>query len=922
MATYLRYAIASLTGLILLLSGCRPAMLAALPPSGHAPAASAAAGASNPIIGYGDLSVSIRWPARVQRTTQAIPAAANTLYLTIRKRNGALLKDYLFNRPSVTTALQATASLAVHVSTESLVVQVSAYRETIATASQVPQADHIIAQGTQENVVVTLNGTTPVSLQLDPEVTVAGIGGTAALGTPPSTGDIFVGGQPDTRGPAYWTELLNPSHLRYDRFGRYLYFTEDPDSARLSEGTRILRLSMNPSGNALSYGLLALVAGGQTPQNDRDPDSALAADTVLGACGGMVVDNQGRVFLAETETNKIRMISALPGGTIATIAGNGVASYFDASVGVQASFNKPRGLAIRNNTLYVADSGNKVVRTIDISNANFSVSTLAGQGPGVVATSSWVIPASISIPVPQALAFIGSTLYVSAEGGADSGGQVIAIDTQAGRGVTLAGAGTLQPGTGAVYGNYFGSLVSIAATGSTLYVSDLGYNRIWQMAATHSAIASTFAGTGALQSYGDGDLAANGGFDGAKGLLTSGNTFLVCDSGANRVREIFGGILYHVAGQFKGEPGLFDGIDAGMMQAPTLLATSSVPGQYLVFDSGSKRLRTMTFRSFANGTSSWELTTVAGFGTSSRLARGMGQPDKPRQAHLGTIVDMRLAPFGVPSTSLLLLQSDSEYGEGIFRIYGLNNVPALEHNGFLSRNPITGAGVMSLVDNMLSDEGRKGRVFDTPLSLALSSNRLSLSSGGTYHMIMNWLEAREVSFGGVGGYWQGVSKVAGTGPKGFNQEGNPLLIQLSSPRFLHYDAAGNLYFIASNDKGADVLRKITAGANPQISTIAGGGFSEAPALTDPILPIPATQAALGSVNDMDIDSKGNVYLASGTRIYGYDPTAMTIARLYDTVETGRARTFKSIAFDENDSAMYFTYADEAKIKKVYFSRLF
>lgn len=900
MRTLNRLAIAFLTCLAFMASACRPPMLAPMPP--QSPAFSAAA--SNPVIGYGELRMAVKWPARIQRSTQAIPAAANSIYLTIRKRNGALLKDYLFVRPSVTSALIATASLAVHVSTESLVVQASAYRETIATTSAVPAADHIIAQGTKENVAVTLNETTNVPLQLDPEMTIAGIGGASALGTPPSTDDILINGTPDSRGPAYWAELMNPAHLAYDRLGRYLYFTEDPDPVRSAEGIRLMRCSLNPSGSNLSYGLLTVIAGGSVPDTTRNPDSTSASETTLGECQGIAADGNGKIYLSDSTSHTIRMIDTTA-GTIRTIAGNDVAGYFDSSNGVGASFNQPRGLLLSGGTLYVADSGNDAIRTINVNQPGFPVSTLA-EGSGT-ATSSWVARNAISLPGPQALAKSGNFLYVAA--GGFGSGQVIALDLTTQKATTIAGLGNYSPSAGApVYDSAFGALSSIVASGSTLYVADS--NRIYQMTATQSATASVFAGTGSPKSEGDGGSPALASINGATGLLTYGNALLLCDSGGNRIRKIEGGLISHFAGSSSGTAGLYDGLSTGMMKTPVVLAAGTTAGTFLAFDSGTKRLRSIS----ANGT----LTTIAGLGTGTRLARGLDRLNEPRKAHFRKIVDIAFASTSTQVTSLYLAQEDALYGEGVFELSGLDQVPALANNG-MGGESLPGVTVRSLIDNITGDEGKEERVLNGLKSIAYSPSldRLTFSTTGLYHHILRWLGNREVSFAGGG---QGITKEAGTGPQGFNQEGNPKLIQVNSPRFMHYDAQGNLYFVAINADGKDVIRKITNGPTPQISTIAGGGTLTPPALTDPLPPISGSLANLGTIADMDIDSKGSLYVASGSRIYRYDPAAMTVSMLYDTSGAAVPRTFKSIAFDENDMALYFTYESEPKIKKVYFSR--
>ena len=77
---------------------------------------------------------------------------------------------------------------------------------------------------------------------------------------------------------------------------------------------------------------------------------------------GVMTDFAGWVHVADTGNNRIRMIA--PGGTVTTMAGNGVAGYNDGDA-ASAQFMGPRGLWIAGHgAVYVADFGNNVVRKI------------------------------------------------------------------------------------------------------------------------------------------------------------------------------------------------------------------------------------------------------------------------------------------------------------------------------------------------------------------------------------------------------------------------------------------------------------------------------------------------------------------------------------------------------------------------------
>jgi hypothetical protein len=80
---------------------------------------------------------------------------------------------------------------------------------------------------------------------------------------------------------------------------------------------------------------------------------------------GLAVDGFGNVYVADYGNNRIRVIA--PNGTTTTLAGNGMAGYMDGTAGASgtAEFNNPGGVALDNNgNVYVADFGNNRIRLI------------------------------------------------------------------------------------------------------------------------------------------------------------------------------------------------------------------------------------------------------------------------------------------------------------------------------------------------------------------------------------------------------------------------------------------------------------------------------------------------------------------------------------------------------------------------------
>ena len=91
------------------------------------------------------------------------------------------------------------------------------------------------------------------------------------------------------------------------------------------------------------------------------------------------------LYVADTNNNRIRTLTAVPGGggahAVATLCGGAAAGYLD-GLGVAAQLSKPWGVALNTaaGLLYVSDSGNNRVRVVAL--ATGAVGTLAGSGAG------------------------------------------------------------------------------------------------------------------------------------------------------------------------------------------------------------------------------------------------------------------------------------------------------------------------------------------------------------------------------------------------------------------------------------------------------------------------------------------------------------------------------------------------------------
>ncbi|MBI3785976.1 MAG: cytochrome P460 family protein [Deltaproteobacteria bacterium] len=122
-------------------------------------------------------------------------------------------------------------------------------------------------------------------------------------------------------------------------------------------------------------GIINTVAGTGAGGYSGDGGPATAAQ--LSAPARMRLDGAGNLYFVETKNHVVRRLAL--DGTISTFAGSGRRGYDgDGGRATQALFNAPYDLAFApNGDLYVADTGNSVIRRIDGSGI---VSTVVGIG--------------------------------------------------------------------------------------------------------------------------------------------------------------------------------------------------------------------------------------------------------------------------------------------------------------------------------------------------------------------------------------------------------------------------------------------------------------------------------------------------------------------------------------------------------------
>ncbi len=143
-------------------------------------------------------------------------------------------------------------------------------------------------------------------------------------------------------------------------------------------------------------------------------ESEGAPETVLSYPGKVLVDPAAdRLFIADTGHNRI--VVADPGtGEILDVYGSGRSGYRN-GFGLEAQFNAPQGMALSDDgtTLYVADTDNHVVRSVDV--ATGIVETLVGTG-SIGYPPTGVSAPEVALNSPWGLTVRNGVLYIAMAG--------------------------------------------------------------------------------------------------------------------------------------------------------------------------------------------------------------------------------------------------------------------------------------------------------------------------------------------------------------------------------------------------------------------------------------------------------------------------------------------------------------------------
>ena len=264
-------------------------------------------------------------------------------------------------------------------------------------------------------------------------------------------------------------------------------------------------------------------------------DGGPATEALLNFPTAVAVDAQGHLYIADTMNHRVRRVDAQT-GIITTIAGTGQARFSgDGGPADRAALNEPAAVAVdAQRQLYIADQSNNRVRAVDLKTG--IIRTVAGMGSAAYDGDGKPAVES-SLAGPSGLAVAAGTLYI-----ADTfNSRIRSVDFVTGMIATAVGDGgsyryqspddppssSISRPTGIALdreGNLF------------LTDSDSHLIRRWDRT---TGLLTRIAGTGSASSVGDGGTALEAGLCYPFGIVADGErTLLIADTFNHRIRAL------------------------------------------------------------------------------------------------------------------------------------------------------------------------------------------------------------------------------------------------------------------------------------------------------------------------------------------------------------------------------------------------
>ncbi|MFQ5734574.1 MAG: thioredoxin-like domain-containing protein, partial [Planctomycetaceae bacterium] len=370
--------------------------------------------------------------------------------------------------------------------------------------------------------------------------------------------------------------------------------------------------------------------------------------------GKVLVDEEHqRLFIADTSHNRI-VVSTLD-GKLKAVIGTGVIGNKDGPY-AEASFDHPMGMTLVGETLYIADTENHLIRTVNLTKK--TVSTLAGTGKQARRRYAGGKLREVPLNSPWAVAHVKGTLYICMAGPHQIWSHKLGSNTLE----VFAGSGREDIINGPHLEAALAQPSGITTDGKHLWVADSEGSAIREIDLDPKGRVSTVAGTSdmalgrSLFEFGDKD----GTGDAARlqhplGVAWHNGALYVADAYNHKIRKIElpeKGVLGGIVTTFLGTGKRGTSLKPPRFSEPSGVAVAAKAGKLFIADSNNHRICTADLK-----TGTVKLLTIAGL-----------KPPKPpaavQVAETATGNDTPLAEKTIPAGKPLALTFSLKLPDG------------------------------------------------------------------------------------------------------------------------------------------------------------------------------------------------------------------------------------------------------------------
>lgn len=313
-------------------------------------------------------------------------------------------------------------------------------------------------------------------------------------------------------------------------------------------------------------------------------EKAKVGNLPLAFPGKVLADEKSnRLFISDSNHNRI-VITDLNGKLLETI-GSGAAALTDGDY-AKAAFNRPQGLALDGEMLYVADTENHAVRKINL--VSKTVETVSGDGRQAAFRSVGGAAKTSRLSSPWDLTKVGDQLYIAMAGTH----QIWKLDLAKQTVAPFAGTGAEARVDAPIEESAFAQPSGIVSDGKNLYIADSESNIIRQISLQKDTVETLVGGD--LFDFGDKD----GEGDDVRlqhplGVAVYDGNVLIADTYNHKIKELDENKRTVETFLGTGKAGQIDGANAQFYEPGGL---SAAGGKLYIADTNNQAIRVVDLK--------------------------------------------------------------------------------------------------------------------------------------------------------------------------------------------------------------------------------------------------------------------------------------------------------------------------------------